>query len=174
MTLETERKGFLRLHAPMANNLKNARNTLTQRVQGPASEGTVEMDISGLKNGNVAGFGIFEAPYAFIAVRKEAGKSSLIMVNDGKLIDSLPGFSYPKLWIRANATHEKFRATFSYSVDGKRFLPFGNVLKMGLGLVWTANRFALFNFSTEKEGVGGYVDFNWFHFKGENLIKKIY
>jgi beta-xylosidase len=166
----TERKGFLRLHAPMANNLKNARNTLTQRVQGPASEGTVEIDISGLRDGNVAGFGIFESPYAFIAVRKEAGKSSLIMVNDGQLIDSLPGFSYPKLWIRASTTHEKFTATFSYSVDGKHFIPFGNVLKMGLGLIWTANRFALFNFSTQEEGEGGYADFNWFHFKGENPI----
>jgi len=166
----TERKGFLRLHASYANDLKGARNTLTQRVQGPTSEGTVEMDVSGLKDGNIAGFGIFEFPYAFIAVYKELGKSSLIMVNDGKLIDRLPDFSYRKLWIRANTTSENFTATFSYSVDGKNFLPFGNILKMGLGLVWTANRFALFNFSNSENGVGGSVDFNWFHFKGENSL----
>lgn len=165
-----ERKGYLRLRASLASDLKNARNTLTQRVQGPASQGTVEMDVSGLRDGNIAGFGIFEFPYAFIALRKEAGKSSLVMVNDGKVIDSIPDFSYRKLWVRANVTHENFAASFSYSVDGKQFKSLGNTLKMSLGLLWTANRFAIFNFSTRKDGVGGYVDFNWFHFKGEKPV----
>ena len=36
--------------------------------------------------------------------------------------------------------------------------------KMGLGLPWTANRFALFNFSKSDEGIGGTADFNWFRF----------
>ena len=58
-------------------------------------------------------------------------------------------------------------ASFAYSADGKKFLPIGNELKMGLGWPWTANRFALFNFSTSAGGVGGCADFNWFHFKGE-------
>ena len=57
-----------------------------------------------------------------------------------------------------------FRAVFYYSTDGKYFLPIGNELSMGLGLVWTANRFALFNFSKEKAGEDGYTDFNWFRF----------
>jgi hypothetical protein len=33
---------------------------------------------------------------------------------------------------------------------------------MGLGLPWTANRFALFNYSTTEAGVGGGADFNGF------------
>jgi len=41
-------------------------------------------------------------------------------------------------------------------------------LNMALGYRWTANRFALLNFSTKKDGEEGAVDFNWFHFKGEN------
>ena len=49
----------MRLKASYAKELTTARNTLTQRVQGPLSTGTVEMDASGLKNGNVAGFGVF-------------------------------------------------------------------------------------------------------------------
>ncbi len=43
----------------------------------------------------------------------------------------------------------------------------GDVLKMNLGLYWTANRFALFNFSTSAEGEGGFADFNWFRFHGK-------
>lgn len=55
-----------------------------------------------------------------------------------------------KIWIRARVMDVGFRAVFYYSTDGKYFLPIGNELSMGLGLVWTANRFALFNFSKEK------------------------
>ncbi|MGZ3831454.1 MAG: beta-xylosidase family glycoside hydrolase, partial [Mucilaginibacter sp.] len=169
----TEHKGYMRLHASFADDLKNARNTLTQRVQGPASEGTVEIDVSGLKDGNVAGFGVFEFPYAFIAVRKQKDNNSLVMVNDGKVVDSIAHFTNRKIWIRANVTDKGFVAGFVYSVDGKTFTPFGNKLKMALGLDWTANRFALFNFSNRKDGEGGYADFNWFHFKGENPVNQV-
>jgi len=166
----TERKGYLRLHPSFANDLTMSRNTLTQRVQGPASEGTVEIDVSRLKDGNNAGFGIFQKPYAYIAVRKVGNKKCLLMINNGQVIDSIDQFIPNKIWIKASATHIGFTATFSYSVDGKKFIPFGNQLKMDLGYAWTANRFALFNFSTRKEGVDGYADFNWFRFQGENIL----
>ena len=39
----------MRLKASLATDLKSARNTLTQRVQGPSSEGVVEMELAGLK-----------------------------------------------------------------------------------------------------------------------------
>ena len=45
------------------------------------------------------------------------------------------------------------------------YLRVGLFLLAGLlGLLWTANRFALFNFSTEQDGEDGYADFNWFRF----------
>lgn len=53
---------------------------------------------------------------------------------------------------------------FYYSLDNKDFIPIGNVLSMGLGLPWTANRFTLFHFTTEKEEEDSYADFNWFRF----------
>lgn len=164
----TERKGYMRLIASKATSLKDARNTLTQRVQGPNSEGTVEMEVGGLKDGNVAGFGIFEFPYAYVAIRQEeGGKRQIVMCNDGKIIETVDNFSGNRIWIRARAMDQGFRALFYYSVDGIHFKPIGNELKMGLGLVWTANRFALFNFSENDQGVNGYADFNWFHFTGK-------
>jgi beta-xylosidase len=164
----TERKGYMRLHASLATDLTTARNTLTQRVQGPRSEATVEMDVTGLKDGDIAGFGIFESPYAYIAVRRLGTENTLIMVNNGKVIESIAHFSPKKLWLKSTATDKGFEGNFFYSVDGKKFSQFGNVLKMALGYDWTANRFALFNFSTTQNGVGGYVDFNWFRFQGVN------
>lgn len=159
-----DRKGYLRLKASYAGDLKEARNTLTQRVQGPCSEGTVEMEITGLKSGNVAGFGIFQFPYAYVAVHQIGDKRQIVMCNDGKIIEQIDDFRGEKLWIRARITDRDFQARFYYSLDGENYTPIGNTLSMGLGLAWTANRFALFNFSTDREGEGGYADFNWFRF----------
>lgn len=159
-----ERKGYMRLHASLADSLKTARNTLTQRVQGPSSEGTVEIDLKGLKNGNVAGFGIFEFPYAFVAVEQVAGKRRIIMSNADKIIESKEDFRGDKLWVRTRVTDRGFIAKFYYSTDGENFYVIGNDLSMQLGLPWTANRFALFNYSKSAEGVDGYADFNWFRF----------
>jgi beta-xylosidase len=158
----TERPGWLRLKAARAENLTKGRNTLTQRVQGPVSEGIVEMDVRGLKDGDVAGFGIFESPYAFIAVQQEGGDRRIVMVNNGKTIATVENFHGECLWIKARATHVGFKADFEYSTDGKSYQPLGNKLRMGLGLAWTANRFALFNYSTKDTGVGGYADFDYF------------
>ena len=159
-----ERKGYMRLKAMQADNLKSARNTLTQRVQGPSSEGTVEIDVSGLKDGNVAGFGIFQFPYAYVAVEQINGVKKIIMCNNGEIIDTLDETVDDKIWIRARVTDINSRATFYYSLDGQKYNPIGNELIMGLGLTWTANRFALFNFSRLKSGEQGYADFNWFRF----------
>lgn len=164
----TERPGYMRLKASVAPSLKEARNTLTQRVQGPNSEGTVELDISHLKNGNVVGFGVFEFPYAYVAVQQEGGNRKVVMCNDGEIIEmTVENLQQDKIWIRARVTDKDFTARFYYSLDGVNFFPIGDVLKMDLGLPWTANRFALFNFSTTEEGVDGAADFNWFRFHGK-------
>lgn len=159
-----DRKGYLRLKASYAGDLKEARNSLTQRVQGPCSEGTVEMEVTGLKNGNVAGFGVFQFPYAYVAVRQIGDKRQIVMCNDGKIIEQIDDFRGEKLWIRARVTDRDFQARFYYSLDCENYTPIGNALSMGLGLAWTANRFALFNFTTDREGEEGYADFNWFRF----------
>ncbi|HJA84728.1 MAG TPA: glycoside hydrolase 43 family protein [Candidatus Bacteroides avicola] len=159
-----ERKGYMRLKASQATDLTHARNTLTQRVQGPLSTGTVEMDIAGLKEGNVAGFGIFQSPYAYLAVKQKNGVRQLVVCHNGKTETVADRLTQDKVWLRARVTDKDFTARLYYSLDGANFLPAGEVLHMDLGYPWTANRFALFNFSETEEGVGGMADFNWFRF----------
>lgn len=156
----------MRLKAGYADSLKTARNTLTQRVQGPSSEGTVEIDLTGLKDGNIAGMGIFQFPYAYVGIEQLAGTRNVVMYNDKdkKVIERITAFKGNKVWIRARVTDKNFTAKFYYSLNGKDYFKIGNDLEMGLGLYWTANRFALFNYSTTKGGVNGYADFNYFHF----------
>ncbi|MGJ1265861.1 glycoside hydrolase family 43 protein [Sphingobacterium spiritivorum] len=161
-----ENKGYMRLKASYADSLKNARNTLTQRVQGPNSEGTVEIDLKGLKDGNITGLAIFQFPYAYVGVQQINGKRNVIMYNDKdkKIVETIFDFKGDKIWIRARVTDRDFIAKFYYSFSGKEYYRIGNDFEMGLGLYWTANRFALFNFSTLSDGVGGYSDFNSFYF----------
>lgn len=162
----SERKGYIRLRARVADDLKSARNTLTQRVQGPMGEGVVELDVSHLRDGNVAGFGIFEFPYAYVAVQMADGVKKVVMVNDGAVVETpVADLKSDKIWIKVRITDRDFTARFQYSLDGHTFYPVGNELVMGLGLPWTANRFALFNFSVTPEGVDGAADFNWFRFR---------
>jgi len=160
----TERKGYMRLKASYAKELTTARNTLTQRVQGPLSTGTVEMDASGLKDGNVAGFGVFQDPYAYVAVRQGDGIRKLIFCHKGKQTTVIEDLKQDKVWFRARVTDKDFTARLYYSLDGKEFSPAGEVLHMDLGYPWTANRFALLNYSETQEGIGGIADFNWFRF----------
>lgn len=160
----TDRPGYLRLTATKAADLRHARNTLTQRVQGPTSAGTVELDIRGLRDGDVAGLGVFEFPYAFVAVRQQGATRSIVMLNDDKIVASLDERLGDAVWLKATTTATGFIATFAYSTDGTTFRPIGTDLKMKSGLNWTANRFALLNYSTKDAGVGGTADFNWFHY----------
>jgi beta-xylosidase len=157
-----ERPGYLRLKAGKAESLWKARNTLTQRVQGPASDGIAELDLRGLKDGNVAGLGIFESPYGFIAIRQEGSVRKIVMVNNNQTIATIDTFTGDTIWFQARTVFAGATATFFYSLDGKSWQPLGNTLKMGLGLPWTANRFALFNYSTKDAGIGGIADFNGF------------
>ena len=54
----TARKGYLRLNSLPAKDFWLARNSLTQRAIGPESIATTEMEIKGLKDGDVAGLGL--------------------------------------------------------------------------------------------------------------------
>lgn len=67
----TERRGYLRLHGNYAADLYSARNSLTQRVQGPASSGITEMELKGMKDGDIGGLAVFEKQYACVAVKQQ-------------------------------------------------------------------------------------------------------
>lgn len=73
----TERPGFLRLRTGrVVDNLFLAPNTLTQRMSGPKCSGVVAMDVSKMKEGDVAGFSAFNGLSGVLAVVMENGKSS--------------------------------------------------------------------------------------------------
>lgn len=76
----TERPGFLRLKTNrIVSNLYAAPNTITQRMQGPQCNGVVSLDISNMKDGDVAGFAAFNGHSGILSVIMENGEKFLTM-----------------------------------------------------------------------------------------------
>jgi beta-xylosidase len=162
----TKRPGYLRLTTgKIVSNFREARNTLTQRTFTYYSDslptaGITKMDVSKMKDGDIAGLAVFQDPYAYIAVRQTGALRHIIMVNNGKAIDSVL-LTKSIIYLRTIASNSTAKAIFEYSTDNKTFKPLGDTLSMRFNLsVFTGNKFCLFNYATRQ--TGGYVDFDWF------------
>jgi len=160
------RPGYLRLNtSKVVDSLREARNTLTQRAFANADQtipttGTTKLDISNMKDGDIAGLAIFQDPYAFIAVRQDNGSKNIVMVNNGEVIENKP-IKSRNIYLRSIASNNTSIAIFEYSLNGEQFISLGNELKMKFNLkIFTGNKFCLFNYATEE--TGGYVDFDFF------------
>jgi beta-xylosidase len=161
----TENPGYLRIKTnKVVNNLRDARNMLTQRLftnYNPSipTVVTTKLDVSHIKDGDVAGLAIFQDPYAYISVTKRDGQKYVEMINNGIIIASEKLFA-DQIYLHATASNESALAHFAYSIDNEHFQPLGNNLEMKFNLkVFTGNKVGLFNYATRESG--GYVDFDW-------------
>jgi beta-xylosidase len=118
------------------------------------------LEVKNMKDGDIAGLAVFQDPYAYIAVKQNKGSKFLVMINNGKVIDSL-SINNASVYMRTIASNSTKKATFEFSFDNKTFTPLGNELSMSFNLsIFTGNKFCLFNYATQE--TGGYVDFDWF------------
>ena len=169
----TERKGWLRLKTTsLAHNIRDARNTLTQRAFGPKCTGEVLLDVSQMKDGDYAGIAAFQNRYGFVGVKRENGQFHIVMHramekgdSNGKEIARVR-LEKKRVWLRTEMdfTNLTDKSTFFYSIDGKDWLAIGDTLLMHYDWPdFCGYRFALFNFSTLQ--TGGIADFDYFHVK---------
>ncbi|MDO3686742.1 RICIN domain-containing protein [Micromonospora sp. C28ISP2-4] len=154
--------------ASVTNDLYRARNTLTHRIQGPTSTGTIELDYSTMRDGDRAGLAMLRDSSAWIGVRRDNGATRVVMTN-GLTMGSnnwnttstgteIAGaaVSGGRIWLRANADIRPGsgrQARFSYSTDGVNFVPLGNALT--LNNAWQffmGYRFGFFNYATQSLG----------------------
>lgn len=164
----TEHAGFLRLtNGRVVSSLPEAPNMLTQRPfakpdQSIPTTGTVKLQPANMKNGDIAGLAMFQEPYAYIAVKQENGAKTLVMVNNGEVVEEIPLKKTKNVYLRITASNKTGKASFEYSPDNKKYTVLGNELSMRFSLkIFTGNKFGLFNYATKE--TGGYVDFDWFH-----------
>jgi len=163
----TKRKGWLRLTTGRIDtSFLLARNTLTQRTIGPECSGSILMDISNMKDGDLAGLALLQRKYGIVGVKDSNGAKSIVMINaeSGNAIQ-LASVSLSQkniyLKIKCNFTNRVDSATFFYSLDGKLWTPVGGSLKMSYTIPhFMGYRFGLFIYSTKVSG--GYADFDYF------------
>jgi hypothetical protein len=157
-----ERGGHLRLHALPATSLWDARNTLTQRAIGPRSVPTAVLDISAMKDHDVAGLALFNRPYAWLGVERSKGKTSLVQFDEQTNRTARVDLPSSRVWLRAECDFLTEKAQFAYSTDGKEFVRFGEPLTMVFQLAtFQGVRYALFSYNTANER-GGAADFDAF------------
>jgi len=161
--------------ASVTNDLYNAKNTLTRRIQGPTSTATIELDYGSMADGDRTGLAMLRDQSAWIGIRKDNGTTRVSMTNG--LTMSSSGWtttgtgteqagatvSGGKIWLRVNANIQPqgHTATFSYSTDGTTFRSLGPAF--GLNTDWPffmGYRFGVFNYATK--GLGGSVNVNRF------------
>ncbi|WP_327037827.1 family 43 glycosylhydrolase [Micromonospora maris] len=153
--------------ASVTNDLYQARNTVTHRIQGPTSTATVELDYSTMRDGDRTGLAMLRDVSAWIGVRRDNGQTRVVMTNGlnmnsnwdttstGSEIASA-AVSGGRIWLRANADIRPGsgrQARFSYSTDGVNFVSLGNALTLNNN--WTffmGYRFAIFNHATHALG----------------------
>ncbi len=156
------RKGYLRLQSLPAKDLLTARNSLTQRAIGPEAIVTTELQMTGLKSGDMAGLGLLNLPYAWIGVHKNKDVVELQQWNQqtGKLYrEKING---NRIWLRVHCNFDTEKASFSYSTNGSDYKATGDTAIMVFQLrTFQGVRFALFNYNTNG-AEGGYADFNNF------------
>jgi xylan 1,4-beta-xylosidase len=157
-----EEPGVLRLRSLPAPDLWWARNTLTQRAVGPVSTATVQVDVSGMVPGDVAGLALLNQPYAWIGLVRSA--DGLVMREYDQLtgeVSETPAAG-TRFWLRAEADYETEVADLSYSTDGERFTRLGDTFTLVYQLVtFQGIRYSLFHYNTGGSP-GGHVDFDDF------------
>jgi beta-xylosidase len=153
--------------ATVTNDLYNARNTLTHRIQGPTSTATIELDYSTMANGDRAGLAMLRDQSAYIGVRRDNGANRVVMVNgltmDGSWNTTGTGtevaganISGGRIWLRVAADIRPGSgrtARFSYSTDGTNFTSLGSAFT--LNNAWQffmGYRYAMFNHATQALG----------------------
>ncbi len=178
----TDRPGYLRLKTNrIVDNLFLAPNTLTQRMEGPKCEGTILIDVSKMKEGDVAGFSAFNSPAGTLAITQKGKKRYLRMVEESvdfakekhaveKVHSNIQAeipLTQPVVYLKiaCDFTDKKDLATFYYSYDNQHWQQLGTEVKMLFDhtRMFMGSKFAIFNYATQKEG--GYVDIAQFDYQ---------
>ncbi|MFI2271246.1 MULTISPECIES: RICIN domain-containing protein [Catenuloplanes] len=162
--------------ATVTNDLYNARNTLTRRIQGPSSTATIELDYGGMANGDRAGLAMLRDSSAWIGVRKDNGATRVSMTSG--LTMSTNGWTTTgtgteqagatitggRIWLRVTADIRPGAgrtATFSYSTNGTTFTTLGPAFTLNNNWqFFMGYRFGVFNYATS--ALGGAVTVNRF------------
>lgn len=175
----SENPGNLRLYTTgITDDLKQARNSLTQRIVALAPEGTanskkpmvygtIKMNIANMNDGDVTGLAVFQAPYSYVAVKNIGGTKHLYVYreaydNYAAVEKDCGEISSDVVYLQARANFGTNKVTYYYSTDNIEYSRAGSTAfdMRYLVTIFVGQRFYIFNYATKQNG--GYVDVDWF------------
>lgn len=162
----TARSGYLRLIPMEADGLLEARNTLTQSMQGNSFEFTVRIDLTGMKTGTHAGLAMFEKAASGLEIVESGSSRRLSYFH---LPDRMDGPSIPENILQLRVRVEGDEASYFYSLDdGRSFQSLGAATQIRSSW-WKGPRPSLFAYTTA-DTEPGFIDLDWVHYRpiGDN------
>lgn len=155
--------------ATVTFDLYAARNTLTHRIYGPSSTGTIVLDYSSMKAGDRAGLVLLRDRSGWVGIKKDGDAARIVVctgldleienwttANTGAEVAA--GAALPstgKIWLRvaADVRPANSTATFSYSTDGSSYTRLGPTFSMYKDWhYFLGYRFGIFNYATTALG----------------------
>lgn len=177
-----KRHGWLRLTTGrVVGNMFVAPNTLSQRTEGPSCSGVIKMDVSKMKDGDVAGFSAFQSDAALVSVREIDGKRFVVATTESveldgkdKKVTSVNTKELQRIPFKGNVVYFRIDADFNpgkdlatlyYSLDGKQWTAVIRDFRMVYDFrrFFMGTRFAIVYYATRH--TGGYVDVDYFRYK---------
>ena len=160
--------------ATVTDDVFSANNTLTHRTYGTTPEGTAQLNIANMADGDRAGLAAFRDQSAWVEIFHSGSQNAVRMISNAtqdannnwatvstgvvEAAINLPS-AVTQVWLRTTMNtmpNSNRDAMFSYSIDGESFISIGTSFTMSNTLNWfTGYRFGIFNFATK--ALGGYV-----------------
>jgi beta-xylosidase len=163
--------GFLRLfNVALPGEFKNfwdVPNLLLQKFPAPSFNATTKVNFTARDENDKTGLIVMGLDYSYISVKKRADG---FYVSQSLCIDAdkqTPEKEFPgvrlnggNVYLRVMVTHNGM-STFSYSVDGNRFMPIGQSFRARQGR-WIGAKLGIFAVGSGTASEMGYADFDWF------------
>jgi len=146
---------------------------LTQRTFGPVSTAETKLDLTHMKDGDVAGLIALQKEFGYIGVKQSEGRRSLVYSRAQdetlrEIVDLPENETVVYLRIECDFRDRADIARFYYRLDDQPWVGTTENLRMRYTLPhFMGYRFGLFNYATRT--VGGHVDFDYYRI-GEELI----
>jgi beta-xylosidase len=179
----TQQEGYLSFSAQKSASLKEAKNTLTQKLMGKKGEVTTLLLTDKMENGQKAGLCFIGRQYNAVGIIKENDKLVVFADLDGKV--TRQPFKSEKIYLRVEiaATAEIYpwpirdkdrniigyhdnpeggTHQFYYSADNKTFHPLGEKF-FATFANWKGPKLGLFSYNENEEG--GTALFDWFRYE---------
>jgi len=171
------RLGFIRLYAEFMpedySNFWQVPNLLLQKFPSDEFMATTKVDFYSQTKEEKTGLIVMGLNYSHIAlVKKEDGfeiQQRVCIDAEKKNPETLIAgkvLAQSKVFLRVQVKKDAM-CTFSYSIDGVIFTPFGEPFKAHQGK-WIGAKVGIFCLSPLKTGSRGYADFDWFHVEKNN------